>query len=399
MKPTQIRRSDPQSGHRDAPLVIFALLLGAATSCSSGADSAPGAERWTVASEPETVIGAMEGDSVYLFQRIRDARLLPDDRIVVADQGLSVLRVYDTDGTFLTQMGRKGEGPGEFESLSEMWIKAPDTVGVWDRGTLRLTFFASDGSVARTVPLEPSVESAGVGTLDFLVGQLADGTLALGSLTVDADGRDRISVERFGPEGAHVGRVTEVKGFIRGASGPGPFSPYPYFDVHRNEIYFTNGETPTVHVWSPADGAADEWMNRTVGFPRAENDPAAAWDAVGPILEARDDRLQLSFLDRAEPPDSIPHVAGLLVDDRGRIWTKSYDAPYDAMWIDGGSRVRGGEWWVAGPTGGLVATVSVPDGVIPLQVEDDRLLALTVDRLGIERVQVHRIDRSGHEGE
>lgn len=373
---------------------VIPILAAAALSCAPDADMDGEAGRWTVASDPETVIGQMEGDSVYLFQRIREARMLPDDRIVVADQGLSVLRIYDIDGTFLTQMGRKGEGPGEFESLSEMWIKAPDTIGVWDRGTLRLTFFASDGSLARTVGLEPSVESAGVGHLDFLVGQLHDGSIALGSLTVDSDGRDRISVERFGPEGAHLERVTEVKGFIRGASGPGPFSPYPYFDVRGDAIYFTNGETPTVRVWERGASGTAEWVNRPISFPRAENDPAAAWDAVRPILEARNDRLQLSFLERAEPPDSIPHLAGLLVDDRGRIWTKSYEAPYDAMWIDGGSRVRGGEWWVTDPGGRLVATASVPDGVIPLQVEGDRLLALTVDRLGIERVQVHRIDRS-----
>lgn len=379
-------------------LAAISLLVTAVcfSACSRpSAFDAADLEAWSVETEPTLVIGQLEGDSAYLFQRVSDAAFLPDGRIAVADR--ASIRIYDGGGDFLAQMGGEGEGPGEFALLRDIWVVPPDTVGAWDSDNLRLTYYTAEGTLARTVRLEPSRESAGVGRLDLMVGALDDGSVAIGSITAGSDGgtgHDRISVERFGPEGEHMERVTEVTGFIRGPSGPGPFSPYPYFAVHDRGIHFTSGETPTVHSWDVGQQAATG-ASRSVTFPAAENDAEAAWDALPEILAERGDGMYDYFLERAERSDSIPHLAGLLVDDAGRVWTKRYEAPSDALWLDGGARVRGGVWWVADATGRLVATAALPDGLIPLQVVGDRLLGLTVDELGVERVQLHGVRRGG----
>lgn len=378
---------------RRAFLLTLAFLPAA---CAPSDDAGADLESWNVSADPMTTIGLMEGDAPYLFQDVRAAQFTADGRIVVADGGHGAIRVFDADGRFLAEMGGEGEGPGEFLSLRDIWIASPDTIGAWDSETLRVSYFESDGTLARTVGLEPSGESAGVGNLDFMVGVLPEGTLLVGSVGLGADGDprpDRVSIERFGPDGAHLGRLAEVTGLRRRmtgpVTGPVPFSPFPYFAVADGAVLFTNGEAPAIRVW---EGGAE----RTLELPPAGHDPAAAWAALGPELEASGHPLAdlfLGQLDRVPRSDSIPHLAGLIVDDAGYAWTKRYEAPDDALWLSGGQRVHGGRWWVVRPKGGLVALAELPSGLIPLQVSGDLVLGLTVDEMGIERVQVHALER------
>ncbi len=59
-------------------------------------------------------IGIEMGDSVYVFGSIVDVCHGPAGEILVLDQISCAIRVYDNNGDFLTQIGRRGEGPGEF---------------------------------------------------------------------------------------------------------------------------------------------------------------------------------------------------------------------------------------------------------------------------------------------
>ncbi|MDX1495734.1 MAG: hypothetical protein R3253_16815, partial [Longimicrobiales bacterium] len=119
---------------------VAALGATLAFGCSYADAPAPDVEEWTVAAEPSVVIGALEGDSAYLFQEVVGATLLDDGGIVVADRGLAVIRTFDADGAFRDQMGGRGRGPGELTDLAAIWATG-DTLAAWDAGTLRVTLF------------------------------------------------------------------------------------------------------------------------------------------------------------------------------------------------------------------------------------------------------------------
>jgi len=366
----------------------------AAAACTAGSDDGLELDSWAIAPAPSTVVGEMDGDPMYLFQSVAGAGLMPDGRIVVADAGLSVIRVFDANGTFLSQLGGEGEGPGEFRGLRGVWIVPPDTIGAWDSSSVRITYFEAAGSLIRTVSLEPSTEARGVGSLDLLVGTLADGSVAIGSLgfgSPDGTGADRVSVERFGPGGDHLERLGETTGFIRvpfgdRSSAPIPFSPYPRFAVRESTVYHTNGTAPRVDIWAAGS-------RRAIEFPPADHDPELAWATLASRLDEEGSEFYRDLLPEAPRSDSIPHLAGLLVDDAGLVWTKQYDPGTDALWLDSGRRVYGGTWWVAEASGDLVATADVPPTLAPLQIVGDRALGVTVDALGVERIQVHPIVR------
>jgi hypothetical protein len=337
-------------------------------------------------------IGAVEGDSAYLFQRIADARFIADGRIVVADEGLLVLREYDRNGKFVAQMGGKGSGPGQFQSLRDILIASPDTIVAWDSRALRLTYFSGDRIVTHTISLASANATVGPGRLDFLAGALRDGSLVLGVVALSAEsGPDRVSIENISRVGEHLRRVAETTGLVRAklaekVNGPIPFSPYPHVAIYGDIVYHTNGTEPMVTAWSAVG-------DRTIAFPPHDYEVEREWSAFAADLER--DKVQpfVRAVATAPRPERIPHLAGLLTDDAGRIWAKRYEPRTDAIWRGGGVRGVGGTWWVADPAGRLIARVQVPAGFAPLQVADARVLGVSVDSLGVERVEVRTISR------
>lgn len=368
-----------------AAVLTAALVAG----CSEGGVLAD-LESWAVSAVPTTSIGVVEGDSAYLFQRIVDARFTPAGRIIVADGGLLVVREYDRDGSFVAQMGGRGDGPGEFQSVRGLWTVPPDTVGVWDSYALRLTYFGPDRSAARTVGLESAKATVGVGRLDFLAGALRDGSLVIGSVALaDGLGGDHVSIERISAGGDHLGQLAETTGLVRArlaerVIGPTPFSPYPHVATYADIVYHTNGVEPLVTAWSPD-------AERTIAFPPHDYDVGREWSAVLAEVERRNVEPFVRAVGTAPRPERIPHLAGLIIDDAGLIWAKRYEPGTDAIWLGGGARPGGGTWWVADASGNLIATVQVPEGFLPFQIENARVLGVSVDSLGVERVEVRTI--------
>jgi hypothetical protein len=69
--------------------------------------------------------------------------------------------VYDRNGTFLRSIGRRGGGPGEFNSTLRLHVDATDTVRAIEAGTpRRYHVIAPDNTIRRSVPLLTSFASA-----------------------------------------------------------------------------------------------------------------------------------------------------------------------------------------------------------------------------------------------
>lgn len=96
-----------------------------------------------LAPAPDLVIGDRDGER-YELHRVRGAARLSDGRIVVMDGSTNQLRFFDSTGTFIKQVGRSGDGPGEFREVGSMQLLAGDTIAVIDRE--RVSFFTGAGT-------------------------------------------------------------------------------------------------------------------------------------------------------------------------------------------------------------------------------------------------------------
>lgn len=372
----------------------LAAAVFAVSACGTERGASPSVPVWILADSPTVEIGAREGAAPYLFENVVDVEFTDDGQLVIADAGSSAIRVFAADGDFVREFGGRGEGPGEFRTLSEIWVASYDTLGAWDSGARRLTYFGPDGGV-RTSPIDPAVfDTLGHANLDLGIGRLSDGSVVLGALRFGAEdftGTDRVAVLRFTPDGQFAGQIGEGTGLVRrlfeGGSrkAPIPYSPFPYFAVEGESVYHIVDAEPKVKVWS-LDGTNE------LSFPAVEHDLESAWTDLHDSLEARNAEYFSELYPLVSPPEEAAQLAGLVVDSEGRIWTKQYEPRTDSFWLGDGGRVSGGTWWVSDSNGELLAEVQLPGSFSPYQVVDDRVVGVATDSLGVQTVQVWRLE-------
>lgn len=87
--------------------------------------------------------------------RISSGLMLGNDRIVLTDPMTGSVLFIDTSGGHLTRAGRRGRGPGEFQTLRGLQRTSTGGVFVDDWGQSRITVFDRDGSLVATMPYEP----------------------------------------------------------------------------------------------------------------------------------------------------------------------------------------------------------------------------------------------------
>src|SRR5680860_1411604 len=76
-----------------------------------------GAQVWQIDSSPILRIGGLSEDPAYTLSNVVGGLLLEDGRVVLADRFTNGLRVYSSEGQWLLDVGREGEGPGEYEYI------------------------------------------------------------------------------------------------------------------------------------------------------------------------------------------------------------------------------------------------------------------------------------------
>jgi hypothetical protein len=100
---------------------------------------------------PELRLGGPEGGPETV-ERAPTFVLIGDDGLIYISQRCE-LRVFDTDGRFVRRIGRCGEGPGEFRSVSRAGF-ANGSLWIADRLALRVTLYPEDGRGVETVRVD-----------------------------------------------------------------------------------------------------------------------------------------------------------------------------------------------------------------------------------------------------
>ena len=108
------------------------------------------------------------------------------------------MRLYDSTGTLMVTIGRRGEGPGEFQAVVPVFWAA-DTLVVFDMQLARATYLLTDGTLIRTEDrfFGPDFgASAADSTYVRFIPQAADaegGKLGVAYLSVSTGGRSKLA--------------------------------------------------------------------------------------------------------------------------------------------------------------------------------------------------------------
>ena len=138
--------------------LLAALLPLFFTACGSGSDAgivvhntdeplwAPG-EEWQVVEDLR--IGSVMSEGPDLFGAIYSFDVDAWGRILVLDDQAQEVRIFDSDGTFVRTVGKKGEGPGEFTEAVSVGLSRNGEIWVMGMGEGRLSIFDTTGTYLR----------------------------------------------------------------------------------------------------------------------------------------------------------------------------------------------------------------------------------------------------------
>jgi hypothetical protein len=364
---------------------------------AAGADAAL---QWVIGPEPQVEIGGAPDDARYQLFRVAGAARLSDGRIVVADGGSFELRFYDARGTYVSAVGREGEGPGEFRLLSGLEVGEGDSIYVFDRRLQRVSVFGAGGALVRDLRVPPSAAP-----LEY-VGRFADGRWYARDrdrLLSGPAGAIRRDTARFlGLDAAFERRfaITAFPGVMTASFRAGgrtgyrtaPFSPSPAQDVFRDCLYVVSGDKPEVRVFS-SEGRPVLLVKMEAERRPVSDAQRAAWveDLVAEVPAAANPALR-QVLEGIPTPEELPVFNNVVVDAHGYIWLQEYmpQTGSGRSWSGSGRR-----WLVLSPGGWLLGRVEMPVALDVFAIGPDHVLGLWRDGVGEELVRLYRLRGRG----
>lgn len=320
-----------------------------------------------------------------MFNGIGEAKILRDGRIGISDEGSREIRVFEPTGEVDWVAGGPGDGPGEFAGIGRFWERANGEIDAYDWRGFRLVTFGPDGAHVET----RDVDFTSAGGFQPVAGMFENGAALIRDLEGRVWGSDVPAFEAYsvpiayallGPEGYDTLFVSPgIEQYILLDGRTAHFGELPF----GAEEIFVTGDTLAVAGVSTdpvltvmhRDGTTDSVALPLPVRPLTPEDLARYRDR---LLEDHDERV----LERSSMPDRVPFYDKIRLDDEGRVWVREYEFdPTDRRWV------------ASTFEGTAVASIVVPDSVEVHDFADGKLIGVTTDELGVERVHVWEVVR------
>ena len=138
-----------------------------------------------------------EDDENYLFYRGVGLNVDSQENIYVLDSGSFRIQKFDKDGRYLQTIGRRGQGPGEFELPFKFFLDGKNYLYVYDSRKFKI--FNNEGEFVKSIKLQSFI-------LDFYVNP--EGNIFVQSELRDEKGSKQV-VGKIDEEGDIVGIIAE----------------------------------------------------------------------------------------------------------------------------------------------------------------------------------------------
>lgn len=192
----------------------------------------PAEDRWLAADFEEVFrIGSLMGEEWEQFGDVKKVMFDGAGQLYVFDSQTERIFVVDTDGALVREIGRKGEGPGEFRNAADFVALEDGRIVVADMGHRAYHIFDANGDFERMVRMggDPSYTAVGshmpLRGSDAVVTSMAGGSMSITVQAVAGSGvperPDPVSqpIERLDLSGEEVVRDTIAEGWLAPKGG------------------------------------------------------------------------------------------------------------------------------------------------------------------------------------
>jgi hypothetical protein len=315
-----------------------------------------------------------------------------DGTIYLLQQAPVTIKVYGPDGTWLRDIGRDGDGPGEFRD--GMFGVVRDTLFVQDPNNSRFTTFTAAGAFVAATPSQccwwtsrfPIFEDGTVG----IIGSLPEGQGGAYFVTrMDGTVVDTIPLPGEAATPDEMWKVTRKSGNNTSVMGMNiplkPTTQMAWFPIRRR----VGGRT-SEYALAVIHGT-DDTLRRFTAPPRTITISEAERDS---IFEQEIERLSEEWREafrevatKSQIPTTWPAWSGVAVDRASRIWVGRPGARGAVTTLD-----------VFTPDGILLGSVPAPDpNILNGYWTASRIYLRDETEEGLPRIRVFRIDTLGGE--
>lgn len=317
-------------------LLIFLLsLLVVVMSCNKGPDNVAQVEvidgvthihnpdiplypdRTVVFEEELSIGGEDEAGNIVLYQPFRFA---VDElgNIYISDRQESIIKKFDPDGHYLQTIGAKGEGPGEFQNITEIVILPDGRLIVLDWRARRTSIFSADGEYEHSYKWRNShFDIYFVTESSYTIDERVYGEEEqLFVKTYNFSGEEIVTFGRFTPPG--------YKNMVQGDSAFSISLPYPprstfAGDRTRQWLYHCLNDKYLIEVYN-GEGKKIRKIDRPYEPPPFTDKDAEEY------FEAFDDNPDSPFAKMAqdvEMPSVKTVTERMIVDEEGHLWVET----------------------------------------------------------------------------
>jgi len=124
--------------------------------------------------EEDLTIGVEEGDENYMFGSLVVMNTDDEGNFYVTDGDRNTAKKYDSNGKFLRSIGRPGQGPGEFQNISEVRFNIEGNIYLNDVKNHRISFLSKDGNYLRVIKVPSVFERVVINSKGFYIAMNAD---------------------------------------------------------------------------------------------------------------------------------------------------------------------------------------------------------------------------------
>lgn len=101
--------------------------------------------------EKELSIGEADGPEEYMFSELDSVSVDEEERIYILDSKECHIKVFDKNGIYLKTIGRRGQGPGEFEFPTAIQISLDENIIIHDSRSV--IYLSLDGDFLKEIHL------------------------------------------------------------------------------------------------------------------------------------------------------------------------------------------------------------------------------------------------------
>jgi hypothetical protein len=341
------------------------------------------------------VIDGNGGDSSSELFNVGAMTLTPSGSLIVVNNRGESVREYDRTGRFMRNVSRKGAGPGEYQSISDLRVLEGDTMVFWDASQRRITLLGPDRRHVRTISaLRVAVCCAmsgvfadhesgpsGMGGVSFAGGAFR---YTFGSVASSAlDTSTHVAIPGYTASFTVVQQ--EAKPYPTWVTYGMPFTIQPMARFGADELVVATGERFEYQVFDRS-GKLIRTV-RAAASPRPVTNATiaeyrAGWKRSDARYPGFSGRMAAAF-DTLKLPKTFPAYDRLIVEEDGTVWLRDY------LVADSLPRA----WAKFNREGKLLGTLVLAPNLIPRFSRGQAIITVQDTTVDFQRVAVYPIVR------